>query len=81
MSEGQSDRRHDLYRDEWGLTGPAAVTDGQRMSPEAGFFTGPEIGARLPGFRLRSAAGPVVDLHADRRESKAAVIFFRSAVW
>ena len=81
MSEGQSDRRHDLYRDEWGLTGPAAVTDGQRMSPEAGFFTGPEIGARLPGFRLRSAAGPVVDLHADRGESRAAVVFFRSAVW
>jgi len=57
------------------------MTDGQRMSPKAGFFTGPEVGTRLPGFRLRSAAGPVVDLHADRGESKAAVVFFRSAVW
>ncbi len=70
-----------MYRDEWGLTGPAAITDGQRMSPEEGFFTGPEIGARLPGFRLRSAAGPMLDLHADRGDSKAAVVFYRSAVW
>ena len=51
------------------------------MSPEEGFFTGPEIGTRLSGFSLRSAAGPMLDLHADRGDSKAAVVFYRSAVW
>ncbi len=71
----------DPYRDEWGLLGPALATDGQRRSPEEGFFTGPEVGTSLPGFRLRSTAGPWIDLHADRDGSKAAVVFFRSAVW
>ncbi|MCZ6572938.1 MAG: hypothetical protein O7C98_07180 [Planctomycetota bacterium] len=71
----------DPYRDEWDLLGPALATNGQRRSPEEGFFTGPEIGTPLPGFRLRSAAGPRIDLHADRDGSKAAVVFFRSAVW
>jgi len=30
----------DPYRDEWSLTGPALVTDGQRRSSEEGFFNG-----------------------------------------
>jgi hypothetical protein len=30
------------YRDEWGFVGPAPTIDGQRMSPEEGFFSGPE---------------------------------------
>ena len=69
------------YRDEFGLTGPLPITDGQRMSPVEGFFTGPEVGQLLPGFTLRSASGGKIDLHADRDGSKAAVVFFRSAVW
>ncbi len=69
------------YRDEFGLVGPLPASDGQRRVPEEGFFTGPEIGERLPGFALRSASGEKIDLHEDRGRSKAAVVFFRSAVW
>ena len=57
------------------------MTEGKRQSPEERFYTGPEVGTPLPGFRLRSAAGPGIDLHEDRDGSKAAVVFFRSAVW
>lgn len=69
------------YRDEMGIVGPLPASDGQRMSPAEGFFTGPEVGQPLPGFRLPSASGLEIDLHADRDGSKAAVVFFRSAVW
>ena len=69
------------YRDEFGSVGPLPATDGQRGVPEEGFFTGPEIGERLPGFRLRSASGKWIDLDTDRAGSKACVVFFRSAVW
>jgi hypothetical protein len=69
------------YRDEFGQTAPLPNTDGQRRPPEEGFFSGPDVGEALPGFTLRSAAGAKVDLHADRGGSKAAVVFFRSAVW
>jgi hypothetical protein len=69
------------YRDEFGQVGPLPASDGQRMVPEEGFFSGPEIGQALPGFSLRSASGKKIDLHADRGNSKACVVFFRSAVW
>ena len=69
------------YRDEFGMTGPLPVTDGQRRPPAEGFFTGPDIGSPLPGFTLRSTTGGMIDLHADRGNAKAAVVFFRSAVW
>ena len=72
---------YDEYRDEFGLTGPLPATDGQRRVPAEGFFTGPEVGSPLPGFTLRTAAGGMMDLHADRGNAKAAVVFFRSAVW
>ena len=42
------------YRDKDGIVGPLPASDGQRQIPEAGFFTGPEIGDPLPGFALRS---------------------------
>jgi hypothetical protein len=69
------------YRDEFGMRGPLPASDGQRMPPAEGFFTGPEIGRPLPGFELRSTTGGVIDLHVDRGNAKAAVVFFRSAVW
>ena len=73
------------YRDEFGLVGPLPASDGQRRVPDEGFFSGPEIGDPLPGFTLRSAsgtrAGRTIDLHEDRGDSVAAVVFFRSAVW
>ena len=69
------------YRDEFGLVGPLPATDGQRMIPDEGFFSGPEVGQPLPGFTLRNASKKWIDLHADRAGAKAAVVFFRSAVW
>ena len=72
---------YSAYRDEFGQVGPLPATDGQRMVPDEGFFSGPEIGQPLPGFCLRSASGKKIDLHADRGTSKAVVVFFRSAVW
>ena len=69
------------YRDEFGRVAPLPASDGQRMAPEEGFASGPEVGDPLPGFALRSAAGPKIDLHADRGHAKAALVFFRSAVW
>ncbi len=69
------------YRDEFGQVGPLPAGDGQRIAPGEGFFTGPDVGRPLPGFILRSASGQKIDLHADRGDSKAAVVFFRSAVW
>jgi hypothetical protein len=69
------------YRDEFGQVGPLPASDGQRQIPDEGFFTGPEIGETLPSFTLPSASGTKIDLHADRGDSKAAVVFFRSAVW
>jgi hypothetical protein len=32
-------------------------------------------------MRLRDRHGRLVDLHADRKGAKAAVVFYRSAVW
>jgi hypothetical protein len=81
VGSGDSYRDYPEYRDELGIVGPLPATDGQRRMPEEGFFTGPEIGARFPDVRLRAAEGAKLDLHADRGNAKAAVVFFRSAVW
>ena len=69
------------YRDEMGTVGPLPADDGQRRMPEEGFFTGPEVGQRLPDIRLVAADGRTIDVHKERAGAKAAVVFFRSAVW
>jgi hypothetical protein len=69
------------YTDEFGFTAPLPTTDGARRIPPEGFPTGPEIGDVLPDFTLPAADGRTVRLHEDRGNSKAAVMFFRSAVW
>lgn len=71
----------DEFTDEFGFTAPLPTSSRQRMIPEEGFSTGPAVGARLPDIALQSHTGERVDLHADRGGSKAAVVFFRSAVW
>lgn len=71
----------DEFTDELGFTAPLPVTHAQRRLPDEGFPTGPEVGARLPDFELQSHTGERVALHADRGDAKAAVVFFRSAVW
>ena len=72
---------HAAYLDASGHLAPIPADHGQRRMPEEGFFTGPEIGGALPGFELMAASGRLVDLHRDRGNAKAAVVFFRSAVW
>jgi hypothetical protein len=69
------------YLDEFGEIGPLPASHGQRIPPEEGFFTGPEIGSAFPRFNLRSSAGGTLNPQKDRGGSKAAVVFFRSAVW
>ena len=81
MSDGLREHAFPDYMDEFGLVGPMPITDGQRQPLAEGEPTGPEIGTRLPDFTLPSAAGRTVSLHEDRGDSKAAVVFFRSAVW
>ena len=69
------------FTDEYGFTAPLPVTHGQRRIPPEGFPTGPEVGTRLPDFALEAHTGERLALHADRGDAKAAVVFFRSAVW
>lgn len=76
-----SDQVDPDYIDEFGLVGPLPAHDGQRQPLDEGGSSGPEVGARLPDFVLPSANGRTVSFHQDRGESKAAVVFFRSAVW
>ena len=52
-----------------------------RASLPANAATGPAIGDRLPDFSLPDAFGRVVNFHGDRGGSKAALVFYRSAVW
>lgn len=81
MRSTDASRSHPGYLDEFGLVGPLPTTDGQRQPLGENEPTGPEIGARLPDFTLPSASGRTVSFHQDRGNSKAAVVFFRSAVW
>ncbi len=69
------------YVDEFGLLAPLPASDGQRQPLPEGTATGPELGARLPDFTLPSASGRTVSFHHDRAGQKAAVVFYRSAVW
>ena len=71
----------DEFTDAFGFTAPLPMSSRQRRIPEEGFPTGPEVGARLPDFELEAHTGERIALHADRGDAKAAVVFFRSAVW
>ena len=70
-----------MERDELGFDAPAPVGHPVRASlpPDAG--TGPAIGERLPDFELPSTIGHPIRFHAHRGHSKAALVFYRSAVW
>jgi hypothetical protein len=70
-----------VERDEFGFDAPAPLGHPGRLGLEAGHPTGPEVGERLPAFRLPDAYGREIDFHADRAGSKAALVFYRSAVW
>jgi hypothetical protein len=70
-----------VERDEAGFDAPAPLGHPARAGLPEGHPTGPEAGERLPDFELPDAFGRPLDFHRDRGDSKAALIFYRSAVW
>lgn len=72
---------HFFERDHLGFDAPAPLGHPGRANKPDGTPTGPEVGERLPDFVLHDHTGRRVDFHADRGDAKAAVVFFRSAVW
>ena len=75
------DTDYSEYTDEFGQTAPLPANHGQRMPPPVDFQFGPGEGEVFPDFTLKDASGKRVNLHQDRESAKAAVLFFRSAVW
>jgi len=72
----------DARQDDLGITVPVPTSHpGRRYPAEHEFPTGPAIGERLPEFELPNQDGELVDFHTDRGDSKAVVVFYRSAVW
>ncbi len=86
-SQGRVEGAHEKlppgsFEDDLGITIPIPASHSGRRYPATGDFpTGPAIGQRLPEFELPNQSGEVIDFHADRGDSKAIVVFFRSAVW
>ena len=70
-----------VERDSLGFAAPAPVGHPARASMPSGAATGPEVGSRLPDFRLPTSSGQWIDFHEDRGSAKAALVFYRSAVW
>lgn len=70
-----------VERDSLGFDAPAPVGHPARASMPAGAATGPEVGSRLPDFQLPTSYGHWIDFHEDRGSAKAALVFYRSAVW
>lgn len=70
-----------VERDELGFDAPAPLGHPGRAGLPNGHATGPVVGEVLPDFALPDAFGNVVQLHAHRAGRRAAVVFYRSAVW
>ena len=70
-----------VERDNLGFDAPAPLDHPARAGLSEGASTGPAVGDRLPDFELPDAQGRPVRFHADRGNSKAALVFYRSAVW
>ena len=71
----------DEFTDPYGFTGPLPVTSTQRMIPTGDFKPGLSVGQPAPDFELPNHLGETVSFHADRDGSRAALLFYRSAVW
>ena len=71
----------DEFTDPYGFTGPLPVTSTQRMIPTGEFKPGLSVGQPAPDFELPNHLGETVSFHADRAGSRAALLFYRSAVW
>ncbi len=70
-----------MYTDEYGFAGRMPLTSTQRMIPDGHFAPGLALGEMAPDFTLRNQHGEEVSFHADRAGARAAVLFYRSAVW
>lgn len=71
----------EMFVDEYGFAGRRPLTSTQRMIPEGDFTPGLEIGETAPDFALPNQHGEEVSFHTDRGGARAAVLFYRSAVW
>lgn len=69
------------WRDQDGFIGPYRPGKGPRTDPRGAFPTGPDIGELLPDIRCQDANGRGFDLHQERADRPAVVVFYRSAVW
>lgn len=69
------------WADQDGFVGPFQPGHGPRNDPRGAFPTGPEVGQRLPDICCQDAFDQGFDLHTDRGDAPAVVLFFRSAVW
>ena len=69
------------FVDEFGFYGPMPISSTHRTLPKTEFPTGLAAGELAPNFRLKNQFGDLIDFHADRGNSKAALLFFRSVVW
>ena len=70
-----------IERDELGFDAPAPLGHPGRLGLPDGHPTGPEVGERLPDFRLPDQDGRIVHFEKDRASAKSVVVFYRSAVW
>ena len=69
------------FVDEFGFYGPMPISSTHRTIPKREFPPGLAAGEFAPNFRLKNQFGDLIDFHADRGNSKAALLFFRSVVW
>lgn len=69
------------YYDEFGFYSPMPMDRAARREPDAGFPTGPAVGATLPDIRLPNQRGEMTDVAQHRGRKGAIVVFHRSAYW
>lgn len=68
--------------DDLGITVPIPASHpGRRYPASHEFPSGPEVGERLPDFRLSNQNGEMIEYHSNHGDSKSIVVFYRSAVW
>ena len=69
-----------IERDQHGFDAPVPLGHPGRAGLPEGHSTGPEVGERLPDFKLPEAHGDWVGYHETRGKAMSVVLSFRSAV-